>query len=405
MTRHTLNIRIATGLLALLAAGTLEVRGQDRTVLSTGRGSPAGGTTLGANEYGYGALSAGQYGSTGSALYSGIGDSAENDPFRMSRGGGRRRGPAGMEDLSQGSVRPTQSGTPGSTDPDEIVGMGPSDMRDPLAAAAKPRGQVLMVTQQYLEAIGANTAIGVARGRTVTTFVPEVRGLFRDLMEQGQQALLAGGWKDVQRAVDAFSKAQLLTDHNPDVTLSLAHAHFIVARFSYSLPSEYLQQTLILLPELPLVQIEPKLFFDSPDTYDKRMGILASHIESNPDDADAMLVRAYFKWFEPDGAQAAADSLRQAWAASRKPRPMGAGAMSPTGAGSIFLVGGFDQSPGGDVSLRTAIDIFWKGMVKTGKISGSLDQPGGAVTRPAGAAASPGPKSGEGGTKKPADAP
>ncbi|MEI7835854.1 MAG: hypothetical protein WCK05_05515 [Planctomycetota bacterium] len=374
--------------MALLAAGAPEAMGQNQGALFSGRGQYASGTSLGDNIYGYGALSAGQYGSTGSALYSGISDPSNYRVGRTAGVGGGRRGPtAGMEDLGQ-PTRTTRGEGRNQTGPDDGMGMAP-EMRDPLEPKTRASGQVLMVAQQYLTVIGANTADGVARGRTVTTFVPEVPGMFRDLMEQGQQALRAGQWKDVQRAVDAFSKAQLLTDHNPDVTLSLAHAHFIVARYSYSLPSEYIQQTLILMPDLPLVQLEPKTFFDSPDTYDKRMAILASHLKDRPGDPDALLVLAYFKWFEPGGAQAAADALRQAWISSRRPRALGLGAMTMSnldtpGSASSSQALRRGAEPGTESPLRVAIDLFWKGMVRSGKISGSLEQPAdpGAGSRP-----------------------
>lgn len=392
--RHCLDKRIGLCLvLTALVAGSPKGLGQTAAgARFTPRGEAAYGYERGSAAYGYNALTVGQYNSVGAALQSSI-----QDPLYTSRALSRRARPDGdMADLRRPSPMMQGAGPGRRSEAEDVIGPEP-DMRSPLDYDSKSN-QMFLVARQYLVQIDASTATAAAKGRVLTTLVPEVPGMYRDLMEQGQQALMAGSWLDVQKAVDAFSKAQLLTDRNPDVTLSLAHAHFIVARYSYALPSEYLQQTLILLPELPLVQLEPRIFFGSAETYDKRIEILNGYLKEHPDDPDALLMQAYFKWFEPTGAQAAADALRRAWVYAKKPKTLGLGAMTmsnltaPRTAGSDSP-GNVEEAPAPQSQIRVAIDIFWKGMVKSGRVSGSLDQP--TVPAPTSRPANPAPLSSE----------
>jgi hypothetical protein len=308
------------------------------------------GDRLGRTDYGLGILNSGQYSSTGQILRSTMYGDVYNHVARSRRAVRGSRATLNMPTPLLGSRY-------GSGD-QEVIGPTPEAMEEP-GERKKGESIAAIIANQYLDTIGANTSEAIAEKRAVTTLVPEVPGAYRDLMARGEQAMLGG---EVHQAIDAFMEAKLLTYRNPDVLLSLAHGHFLLSRFSYVSASQYLQETLITLPELPLVQLEPKQFLGGADVYDARMARLEEHLRNQPDDPDALLLRAYFKWFEPDGTKAAVESLRKAWVASKAIKPIG----------SI----GYD-SIGSQV--REAIEVFWTGMVKSGRASGSLAP----TTRPA----------------------
>ena len=179
----------------------------------------------------------------------------------------------------------------------------------------------------------------------VSSFVPDHPGEYSQWMEEGEQAFREG---DFQRAYQRFRLAYDLAPRDAESHLALAHASFAQAALSYTEPSRHLQRALQYLPELALTRLEPRAFFGDSDEgrarYEERIDHLATRIAERPRDAHALLLRAYFKWFEGDST-ATRDLLGRAAAAAAEI---------------------------GDEEMIEAVDIFWTGMLASGKVSGEL---------------------------------
>lgn len=382
MRRRVVSLWIGVGGMLCVAACAREARAQHESLLGSGDRSMQSGTSLGRSDYGYGLLDLGRNRSGGTMLESSIAGGGNDYIARQEH---RLRSDRDQNQL--GMPQPLLGPQFRRRD-DETIGPEPESM----ARDARRQALAILVANQYLDTIGANISEGLSKKRAVTTLVPESPGMYRDLMARGEKSMLAGSTDimNVHKAIDTFTEAQLLTHRNPDVLLSLAHAQFLVSRYSYVSASEYLQEAVSVLPELPLVELEPKSFFGGTEVYDNRMKRLEEHLQARPDDPDALFLRAYFKWFErdPESDQAAADSLRRAWLLARQPKVMGNlksevwATSAPARSAATRPASGPGASPeegppAADYDapgrrLSVSIETFWKAMVKTGRVTGTL---------------------------------
>ena len=179
----------------------------------------------------------------------------------------------------------------------------------------------------------------------VTSMVPQDPSPYATYMEDGERAMKAG---DFLRACNEFRLANRLSDKDPERLLSLSQASFAKSLFSFGEAAFYLRRALKYFPELPLVPLRPKAFFgDTPigaSRYAERILLLEDHTKKLPTDTDAQLLLAYFRWFEGD-VEATQKALSLALASAQQAK---------------------------DLDMVEVIEIFWDGMLATGKVSGQL---------------------------------
>lgn len=217
----------------------------------------------------------------------------------------------------------------------------------------------IMIAWAYLDELGADSGVfSEETNEPVTTLVPEEPSSYRDYMEKGEAALKAG---DFQEAYDQFKLASLVGENDPESLINLTHATYAKSFFSYAEAAFYLQQALKRLPELPLVQLQPRAFFgqsiEAAGRYAGSLERLEEHLAESPWDINAHLIRAYFRWFGGDVA-AARQALAEAGDSAEKT---------------------------GDKDAIEVVNIFWDGMVASGKVSGELS----GATQPPAAQAPP----------------
>lgn len=368
------HIPVALGLLALVAAVAFVGPGRAgaQTGLSLGvpsRAESQGGHLLGGSGYGVGVLNVGQ--SRGELLRSTMARGLSPGGSVLRRTGSNLAGPE-SPGRSPGSLLGrviADIGLPGELTP-KTGGMAS-------AVLGADTGGIL-AADKYLRSIGAVIVEADARGEAepITSLVPEESGLYRDHMAQGEAAFRSGNMRE---ALARFHQARSAAGTCPEITMSLMHTRFALSRFSYVSASYYLQETLTHLPELPLAPLKPRGFYGDPAAYLERIDRLKKHLSESPRDANGHLVLAYFQWFDEDTARAR-QSLLAAWKLSRAPRNASSRAKAEAR------------------RMREAIDIFWKGMVRSGRVSGALPaDPLRPTSKPARPAPSPAPGKQEGG--------
>ncbi|MFW6061523.1 MAG: hypothetical protein ACOC93_01820 [Planctomycetota bacterium] len=199
---------------------------------------------------------------------------------------------------------------------------------------------------EVLDAVNSGQSVLTDVDETITSLVPSQPGKYKDYMRQGEKALGEERYPD---AIRKFRVANQFHGDDPETLLNLMHAH-AASGTSYATAGYYLRRTLEVLPELPLLPIEPKAILtleDDPladEVYAKRIRLLAEATESATSNHDAAMVLAYFRWFEGD-VEAATESLRNAveWSPEHEQERM-----------------------------LEAATTFWRAMRETGKVSGSL---------------------------------
>ncbi len=201
----------------------------------------------------------------------------------------------------------------------------------PLVAIDAPR-TYQTITQQSGAALAERSA-------PVTSLAPAQPGLLRDHMLKGEQAFRQGYYA---QAIRCFRLATDLSFNSPESVLSMFHAEFAVGGNSYSTEAYLLIRVLRAMPELPLVPLQPSAFYDRPRDYGQQVARLEEYCRRFPDDGEAQLVLAYFKWFDDD-VDAAVTALTLADDAAEV-------ADAPR--------------------LLEAIDTFWNGMVASGLVAG-----------------------------------
>jgi hypothetical protein len=244
-------------------------------------------------------------------------------------------------------------------------GVGEGAMADSIISHQVAAGMARM----YLDAVGTLTKSTAAQ-EPITSLIPSTPSHYGSLIAEGERLFRAG---DYEAAFNKFQVANYIGGHDPDSLLSLAHASFASTRYSYARPAYYLRQTLKYMPELPLLPIRPREFYNEQASFVQHEIQLEEYLQRHPTDGEANLVLAYIRWFSdaPDGPKQAQAALARALA-----------------------------SPQASPEAIEIIETFHAGMLASGRISGKL-QPATAPassSRPAGVEApAPLPRSSDGG--------
>ncbi len=215
-------------------------------------------------------------------------------------------------------------------------------------------GQALMANSASPTAFGlarafvqelerASTSLLRKKGEPITSLVPAEQGVYRTYMQRGDRAFRQSNYRD---AYASFQIANDLGDHDAESYVCLLHAQFALSSVSYAQACYYLEQALRHMPELPLANLRPRGFYDSPAKYAQQLIGLQEYTEKHPDDYGATLLLAYFRWFEQERDVAGTRNLLgRALAAGQEKR---------------------------DPMVIEAIETFWRGIVATGAASGEL---------------------------------
>lgn len=197
----------------------------------------------------------------------------------------------------------------------------------------------LWLSQDYNHA-GHLLGAGKEGLEPIKSLVPSGGGLYHDYIESGEKAFQAG---DYAVAFSKFRMANYIGEKDPESLLSMSQAQF--GEKCYPLAAYYLRQALRYMPGLPTLPLRPKAFYGDPSVYVQNVQDLDGYLVGHPRDTDALLLRAYYAWFDADALDStgvARDSLQKALAGNSTP----------------------------DVTL--AIEAFWEGMVASGKVKGVL---------------------------------
>ena len=274
------------------------------------------------------------------------------------RGEGILRSSISQRTLGRGSsIQASRARRGGGTDPYKLSGAGPKGSSRVYAPSG---GRIVMMdgtgtgggrrlssikqvavgsAQAYLEAVGTASIITLADpNKPINSLVPAGAGLYHNLLAEGEAAFRES---DFVRASSRFYLANIIGERNPESLLSLMHARFALATVAYSEPAHYLSRAMKYFPELPLVPLRPRAFFENQITYLEHLHRLKKHTRNVPYDAGALFLLTYFQWFNEE-VDAARDSLARAATHAKRPE------------------------------LVEAIDIFWEGMLASDKVSGSL---------------------------------
>jgi len=220
-------------------------------------------------------------------------------------------------------------------------------------SAGQVRGAILSAdpalgaARAYLHDVGRTTLLadGAKATAAISSLVPSTQSRYAHYLALGEKAFQLGDFAD---AFNYFEMASYIVPRAPETLLSLAQARFAMSSLSYTSTAHYLRQTLKCFPELPMVPLDPRAFYGQDSAavarYVQRLDGLERYLVKAHDDMDALLVLAYFRWFSGRG-----DDAKTALAAA-------------------ITVAIEDKDEG----MVDAIDTFWAGMVRTGKVSGTI---------------------------------
>ncbi len=215
-------------------------------------------------------------------------------------------------------------------------------------------GQALMANSSSPTAFGlarafvqelerASTSLLRKKGEPITSLVPTEPSIYRTYILRGDRAFRQSNYRE---AYANFQIANDLGDHDAESYVCLLHAQFALSSVSYAQACYFLEQTLQHMPELPLANLRPRGFYDSPSKYAQQLVALQEHTEKYPSDHEAMLLLAYFRWFEQErDVVGTRNLLSRALAAGQEKR---------------------------DPLVIEAVETFWRGVVATGAVSGEL---------------------------------
>jgi len=355
-------------LAACTSAGAQGRRGVHiRTPRNPGRISQLGGPVrqYGARAYGLGSLGGGPSAGGAEALRSDITGAPLAVQSPLTRPGSSPLGSPGTAAGAAPGVGalPGTTGRPGTArarpqlgvaGPVPLVGqdaraLGGYEIRRAILTA----NPALSVANRYLQSVGpSELAARPQANKPITSLVPSRRGVYAMLLALGEKAFRRGqttaSSSDFDVAFSYFERASVIAPHAPETLVSLTHARFATSSVAYAAAAHYLRQALKYLPELPLVPLRPKLFYGS-DTaaasrYVRHLARLEKHLADMPDDVDALLLLAYFRWFS-----GLTNDARVALA-------------------TAMTIAVEDN----DKDTVEAVDTFWAGMVRSGKASGKL---------------------------------
>ncbi|GEM_PF-2021499 len=189
----------------------------------------------------------------------------------------------------------------------------------------------------------ASTSLLSKKGEPITSLVPTEPSVYRTYMQRGDRAFRQSNYRE---AYANFQIANDLGDHDAESYICLLHAQFALSSVSYAQAYYFLEQALRHMPELPLANLRPRGFYDSSAKYAQQLVALQEHTEKHPGDHEAVLLLAYFRWFEQERDVAGTRNLLS--------RALAAGQMKR----APFVI--------------EAVETFWRGVVATGAASGEL---------------------------------
>ena len=183
----------------------------------------------------------------------------------------------------------------------------------------------------------------------ITSLAPREPSTYQGFILEGERRFRNGEY------IGAFNQFKLANDigaKDAESFLSMLHARFAVSRYSYSQAAYYLQQALKFQPELPVTALHPAGFYGNAAHYVDHVFRLNQYLKTSPRDAEAYLVLAYYRWFDPS---VPADRTRDALA-----RALG------------LRRAEFGETVPKDDLFIEAVEVFWRGMVASGRVSGEL---------------------------------
>jgi len=189
----------------------------------------------------------------------------------------------------------------------------------------------------------ASSSLLKERGQPITSLVPKENGIYRNYMSRGDRALRQGNFRE---AYASFQIANDLGDHDPESYVCLVHTEFALASYSYAKACYFLEQALRYMPELPLTNLRPRGFYDNEARYAQQLVALVDHTAKYPSDDEAILLLAYFRWFEKKRDVAGTRKLL-----------------------AKALAAGLEKR---DPRLINAVETFWRGIVASGAATGEL---------------------------------
>lgn len=219
---------------------------------------------------------------------------------------------------------------------------GPGSLSTMLRSLNK--GMTVDPSGVYISAITTNPSSRPVGDEPVTTLVPSEPSMYKLFMERGESAMRAG---EFHRAFGEFQLANDIGGRDWMSLVSMTHARFASSAYSYYSAAFYARLALKCLPELPLVSLRPKEFFGNKAKYSDNMVDLENRVDLYPYDPDASFLLAYFRWFESN-PQEARGALSRSLSAARAAR---------------------------SEEKIEAAEVFWRGMVASGKVSGVLEAP------------------------------
>jgi hypothetical protein len=198
-----------------------------------------------------------------------------------------------------------------------------ANIRPVQRTAITPQNTATTAAHTYLQSISEDVTEDDDPPSRITSLASKEPGLLRDHMIAGEKAFQRGIYT---RAMHNFKLAREISLNSPESNLALCHTYFAMGDttslegtasegappLSYNQPCLYLIQAIRPLPELALLPLEPKEFWGELRDYGDRLAELETYCEEQPEDPEALLLLAYFKWFESD-TDAAADALVQAY--------------------------------------------------------------------------------------------
>ena len=129
----------------------------------------------------------------------------------------------------------------------------------------------------------------------ISSLAPEKEGTLRRLMVEGEQNFRQGRYGQAARD---FRRAATIYPNSPEVMLSLFHTHLAGSAGSrfYKLSAHCLGQALRRLPELPLIPVHPKQFYQDTSLYIRDRQAVERRTRDAADDGDAWLILGYLAW-------------------------------------------------------------------------------------------------------------
>jgi tetratricopeptide (TPR) repeat protein len=266
-------------------------------------GDTAASRTFLRNSTGVGALGSRSRGAGTNVLRSSL---TSNPGSRLRRRSSGRRYSSSLDSLSE--IQTSR----GQTYASSMARLQPRRSKGrfvPLTEAAK---DPLFGTQAYLEAVGMDQEQLLDSNAPITSLVPDAPGEYTEHLNQGDRLFREGSYIE---ALASFEMANAYQGTDPESLLYLMHTK--VALGQYHSAAFLLRKALDNFPELPLVNLRPKGFYEDPSAYVRHVEKLQRRAEEDAYDPDPQLLLTYYQWFAGDHDKAQR-SLKAAVEAAKK---------------------------------------------------------------------------------------